>query len=226
MNSTPAKTPVQPTDDDKNFFESLLPIVKTLPIDTKLRYRCSVMNKLKELRALVYGAQNVPSTTVLMPIHQQDMLMPPQKRHAPTHTSANLNQLLCISFNQQQQTRHNRSQQQYSNTNLPTPILSDNHEQNDNQDNQDETDEEADMCDCNDGGGELYDLDVIFLPENKHEEVEQIETRLEDESKMKIEDLSQDNAAEQMDNEKVVHKPSDAYVDQNEEQQQPTVGED
>ncbi|KAK5650485.1 hypothetical protein RI129_001514 [Pyrocoelia pectoralis] len=43
---------------------------------------------------------------------------------------------------------------------------------------------------------------------------------------MQIEDLSQDNAAEQEDNEQVVHEPSDADNDQNEEQQQPTVGEE
>ncbi|KAK4872009.1 hypothetical protein RN001_016133 [Aquatica leii] len=62
-----------------------------------------------------------------------------------------------------------KSQNSTNNLQLPTvalpneikpkkPILSDNHERNDNQDNQDETDEEADMCDCNDDGGELYDL--------------------------------------------------------------------
>ncbi|KAK4886635.1 hypothetical protein RN001_002906 [Aquatica leii] len=123
LNSTPAETPVQPTDDDKSFFESLLPIVKTLPVDTKLEFRCIVINKLKELRALVYSAQNVPSTTVLMPIHQQDVIVLPQKRHAPTDTPANLNQPLCISLNQQQQAMHNPLQQQFSYINLPTGIV-------------------------------------------------------------------------------------------------------
>lgn len=130
MNSTPAETTVQLTDDDKSFFKSLLPIVKALPIDMKLEFRCIAMNKLKELRTS-YSAEYVVSfSNISMPIQQQNTLVPPQKTHKPTHTPANLNQPLSISnLNQQQPIMHTPpqvSQQQYSYINL-SPVNNENY---------------------------------------------------------------------------------------------------
>lgn len=62
MNTLEPSPVREESDDDRSFFDSLLPIVKTLPMDTKLEFRYRVMGLLKELRASV-DSQPPTSTT-------------------------------------------------------------------------------------------------------------------------------------------------------------------
>lgn len=82
-------------DDDRSFFESLLPLVKTLPIDAKLDFRVRVMGVLREMRDALRTA---PSATAgSFPSLQRQMssqpkmsnlltpLVIPQQHQQPLH---------------------------------------------------------------------------------------------------------------------------------------------
>lgn len=100
-------TPQEP-DDDRSFFDSLLPLVKTLPIDAKIDFRVKVMQILREMRA---GSANAStSTTGHFSNNQQHIGLFPQQEMSQ-HT---MSHFMPISVQQQHPQRFPNTQQSFN----------------------------------------------------------------------------------------------------------------